>query len=536
MKRSAGLTPLLCVASLAGQVPTWEDLESRGARIARVEILVQDVFDLEDPGENTWIGRVANALHPTTRDAVVRRALTFAVGGAVEARRIHEAERELRSYRFIKDARIDPVYDADGSLVARVVVRDAWTLKASVGFSQVGGQRLWGLGLRDQNLAGFGKDLVFSYASDADRTTQAFQYGDRQFLGSRWTLRASYQFLSDGRSRSLELVRPFKTLEAPWSAELGHSSQSSTLIVRDRLIQVYAASSKLVTATVGGSRLVSLEADRALRLGLLVELQEARYGPLLISGDPALLPPPDLSPRRMQGPALSFEWLQDRFQGYRNLVGMDFVEDQNLGWSGRVILGHYGRNWGSLQPGPFARGSLAKGWAPDPQSLVLLRATASGRELSGTVQDARGSLSLVAYNWSLPSQVWGARLGLDAASRPAPEHQIHLGGEDGLRGYPNFMHLGDRRWVVSIEDRILTQQRWLGILRLGFVVYADVGAIHRRDGGGWSRTYANLGGGFRFGDLKSSLGKVVLVTVAFPLVREPGQDRYQIVVGNVVQF
>ncbi len=45
-----------------------------------------------------------------------------------------------------------------------------------------------------------------------------------------------------------------------------------------------------------------------------------------------------------------------------------------------------------------------------------------------------------------------------------------------------------------------------------------------------------MGGGFRFGDLKSSLGKVVLLTVAFPLVREPGLDRYQLVVGNVVHF
>jgi hypothetical protein len=83
---------------------------------------------------------------------------------------------------------------------------------------------------------------------------------------------------------------------------------------------------------------------------------------------------------------------------------------------------------------------------------------------------------------------------------------------------------------------MLTEQRWLGLVRLGFVAFADAGAIHRLDGTGWSPLYSDVGAGLRMGDLKSSLGKVILVTVAMPLVRQPGQERWQLLFGNTVTF
>lgn len=529
--------PAICLLVLpaAAQAPDWEALELRGVRIGRIETVRRDVFDLEAPGEDTWIGRTANALHPVTRESVVRRVLLFKAGERVDARRIRASERALRACRFFKEARIIPLQAPDGTLVARVEVRDAWTLKASVGFSQVGGQRTWGFSLRDQNLGGFGKDLVFDHESGPDRSTETFKYGDRQFLGSRWTFRATYQIQSDGRARGLELLRPYEAVDTPWGAEAAWSSRTSTLLVRDREALVLAVPSIQEAALFGASRLVHLEGDRALRLGAQVERQDAHYGTpevLVPAGSGRL----DLAPRKLRGPALSLVWYQDRHAEFRNLAGMAFVEDYNLGWEGRLVVGHYGGTWGSLQEGPFLRASLAKGWAPDAQRLLLLRAATAGRSDGGRIQDAQGSTSLTAYAWGSSRHMGAARLALDAVSRPDPEHLLTLGGEDGLRGYPNFLHLGNRRWVLSLEDRILTSRDWLGILRLGFVLYADAGAIRRWDGSGWTRTYANVGGGLRFGDLKSSLGRVVLLTVAFPLVKEPGLDRYQVVVGNLVHF
>ena len=523
-------------ACLAGQAPTWEALEARGARIARVEVRVLAVFDPAVSAESTWVGRTANALHVDTRPSVVRQFLTFGEGSAVEVRRIRESERELRASRFLKDARIEPEVAEDGAVTARVTVRDAWTLKASVGFSQVGGQQRWGFSLRDQNIVGTGKDLIYLYDRGPERTTQTLRYGDRHLFGSRWQLQASYQHLSDGRSWSAGLARPFTSLDTPWAVEAGASAIRSTLLVHDREAQVYTAPSVLRQAQLGAAVRAQLEGDTVLRVGLRLESRQADYGPLTAQADPGRLAPPDLRPRDLRGAALTFEWLEDRFAEFRNIQGTDFVEDHNLGWRGRVALGRYDRSLGSRQEGLFARGDLSKGWLTEGRTLVLLQAGATGRDGVGAPQDQRASLAVATYTGLSSRQALATWVALDAAHDPDPEQPLYLGGEDGLRGYPNFLHLGDRRWLASVEDRILLDQRWLGILRLGFVLYADAGAIRRRDGSGWTRTYANVGGGFRFGDLKSSLGKVVLLTVAFPLVREPGLDRYQLVVGNVVHF
>jgi hypothetical protein len=68
------------------------------------------------------------------------------------------------------------------------------------------------------------------------------------------------------------------------------------------------------------------------------------------------------------------------------------------------------------------------------------------------------------------------------------------------------------------------------------VVYADGGAIHRTDTGRWSRTYVDVGGGLRLGNLKSSVGRVFLLTIAYPLVRDPGTEHHQFVISDVVKF
>jgi len=63
----------------------------------------------------------------------------------------------------------------------------------------------------------------------------------------------------------------------------------------------------------------------------------------------------------------------------------------------------------------------------------------------------------------------------------------------GLRGYPNHYRAGESRWLLAVEDRVITPWRLWGIAQVGFVVYADAGAAAPADG--WTRTYADLGAG-----------------------------------------
>ncbi|HEX9080691.1 MAG TPA: hypothetical protein VF768_00360 [Holophagaceae bacterium] len=534
--RKVWLLAALAAAPLWAAPVSWESLQARGVRLGAIEIRIQNVFDLSDPVQNTWIGRLANTLHLRTREGVIRRMIPFKSGELVDARRIRETERDLRSYRFIKDAHIDPEPRPDGTVAAVVWVRDAWTLKASVGYSQVGGQASWGFALRDRNLLGSGKDLGVCYDRTPDERSTTFLYQDRQLFGSRWTLSAAYQTLSDGRGRGLDLARPFFLLDTPWAVAGSVGDRQSVLRIYDRQQLAFSAPSVAAHASFSAAWLVRLEGATALRLGIQVVGQDQRYGPLDVGPAGPGLALPDLSPRRLRGPALTVSWIQDRYRSFRDLQGMDTPEDYNLGWSGSGVLGLYTRAWGATGDGPFTQVDLAKGWAAGPKRLVLGQGSFSGRYLGARLENALGSTSWTVYDWRWPHQVLAANTQVDATHRPDPENLLSLGGQDGLRGYPNYLHLGDRRWLASVEDRILTDWRWLGMLRAGFVVYADAGAIRRLDGTGWTRPYADLGAGLRFGDLKSSLARVVLLTVAVPLTRQPGQDRYQVLVGNTARF
>ena len=521
---------------LAAQAtPTWEELEARQALIVSIDLRIGEVFDLSLPKENHWIGRTANFLHIETREQVVRRELLFHAGETVNARLIHETERNLRTFRFLKDARIDPQVDETGAVRAVVRTRDAWTLKGSAGFTQVGGQRNFGFSLHEANLLGFGKDLILAHEKTPERSIDTVQYLDRQILGTQWTLDTRYQVLSDGKTRFLELAKPYRGLETPWSMTFRASSSDAIDTVYNLEQAAYTFSTRQESALVEGSMATAALDGRALRLGGGLDLSQSRYGPIqtLAAGS---LPVPQLRDRLLRGVHVSWSLYEDQFRTFVDLVGMTHPEDFNLGWETTISAGSYLRNLGSDVASPFVRASASKGWAPGANSLLLLRTQGAARHESDGWQDVSLNLSLTAYYQGFHYQTQAAYAQMDAVHRPDPGSYLYLGGMEGMRGYGNHLLLGDRRWMTSLEERVNTPYDWLGILRLGFVAYADAGAIRRTDTGRWSRTYVDVGGGLRLGNLKSSVGRVFLLTVAFPLVRDPWTEHHQFIASDIVKF
>ncbi|WP_243293581.1 hypothetical protein [Geothrix mesophila] len=534
--RKAALAGVLVGAMLGAQAPpTWEELEARQARIADIDIRVGDVFDLSLPHENHWIGRTANFLHIQTREQVVRREIPFKPGDPVNARLIHEAERNLRTFRFFKDAQIDPQVDETGAVRAVVRTRDAWTLKGSAGFTQVGGQRNFGFSLHEANFLGYGKDLILSHERTPERSIETMQYLDRQILGTQWTLDSRYQVLSDGKTRYLELSKPYRGLETPWSMTFRASSSDAIQSVYNQELTAYAFASRQEGLLAEGSMATAVLDGRAVRLGGGLDLSRSEHGPIQTL-DAGSLPVPSLTNRRLRGLHVSWSLFEDQFRTFRDLAGMTHSEDYNLGWAASVSVGSHLKSLGSDLDSPFVRISASKGWAPGDSSLILLRTKGAARHEPDGWRDAFATLSLTTYYQGFRAQTQAAYVQLDAVRRPEPESYLYLGGMDGMRGYGNHLLLGDRRWMASLEERVNTSYDWLGILRLGFVAYADAGAIHRTDTGRWSRTYVDVGGGLRLGNLKSSVGRVFLLTIAYPLVREPGTEHHQFVATDVVKF
>jgi hypothetical protein len=531
---AAGVLTLLALSPQTAAT-TWDELEARQVVIADVEIVVNDVFDLSRPSENNWISKLANAAHIETRDRVVRRELLFTAGEPVDAERIRETERNLRRHAFVRDARIVPVRIGAGTVSARVEIDDAWSLLGNLDLSRTGGNLEWSARVDEVNLFGGGKRVFFEHEENIERSANEIGYIDPQFLGSRWVLSAAYGDLSDGSSRVLFVERPYFSIETPYAVGGFITSSERFLTQYNHGQYVNVIPVRRTSAMLFASRAYRVRDRTAYRVGVAFRADESEYDRPVLLG-PERLPVPDTSTRRVRGVSGTWSMVQDRSAAFQNLARIGRTEDYNLGWALSGAGGYFARSLGSVTSAPFGEATLRKGWSSGTASLMFVDTWVRGRHEPDGWRDAASRAAFTVYRRAAAGQTFAAQLSVVSSTRPDSADWLYLGGRDGLRGYVDHFLAGDRRVTASIEDRIITPWRPMGLFQAGFVAYVDAGAIRRADSGAWSRTYANVGAGLRFGLLKSGRGNLILVSVAMPVVREPGIDRLLLVLGNSMGF
>ncbi len=533
----AAIGALILVAATAGSAAaqSWSDLEAQRVVISGIDVVIRDVFDLSRPSENNWIGRAANTLHLETRQHVVRRELLFAVGEVVDARRILETERNLRQLPFVRDARVLPGAVDATSVRARVEVADAWSLQADIELSRTGGNTRWGIEVEELNLFGRGKRLQVEHSQDLERTATGVGYTDPQLFGSRWVASLGYADFSDGSSRALLLERPYHSIETRYAIR-GFAATSERLLTQyNQGEAAIVMPARQIAAALAASYAYRVRNRTAFRVGLTYRSEENRYDDVF-TVRPGLLPDPDASTRRVREIMASWSAVQDRAATFQNLANIGRTEDYNLGWSVAAAAGYAAASWGSIAGAPSAEVSVRKGWRNGPAGLLLVDAASRGRREAGAWRDASAGAALTLYRPVVAGPTIALQFSAVASVRPDVADWLYLGGRNGLRGYVDHFLAGDRRGTFSSEDRLITSWRLLGLVQAGFVAYLDAGAIRRADTGQWSRTYANIGGGLRFGNLKSARSRLLQLSVAVPIVREPGMDRLLLVLGSPITF
>src|ERR1700734_1071314 len=73
-------TAALSSTKAAPAVPSDAELERSHAVIGRIFIHNENIFDLANPKDNNWLGRLADRLHPLTRTRTVSEQLLFHAG------------------------------------------------------------------------------------------------------------------------------------------------------------------------------------------------------------------------------------------------------------------------------------------------------------------------------------------------------------------------------------------------------------------------------------------------------------------------
>ncbi len=527
------LEPLPDLAS----VPDDATLEASGAVIGAIRLRIGNIFDPTLPGEDNTIFQAANYVHIRTREPVIRRRLLFKEGEVYSRRLLEESERLLRSLGFLYDAKVRPVaYDGE-RVDVEVETRDVWTLRAGVNFGRKGGENHTRFGVEEKNFLGFGKHLSVQRSRDVDRVSQLYGYVDPALAGSRMRMELAYLDNSDGYQQSATLERPFYSLDTTWAAGISfdRNDRVDPLYELGQVTSRFRHESRTASAFAGFSR--GLKEGRARRLSAGFTFDRHTFEPV-----PDQTPPSPFPIGRMIAyPWIAFDSVQDGFITVHDLDKIKRTEDLNLAHEGHARLGWgapaFGSDRGRLLFDAFYRAGLQ----PGPGRMILMSAETSGRRSSRGFENTLAGGGVRFFLRDLGRHLFYVSLRTDAAYRLDRESQLLLGGDSGLRGYPLRYQDGDRRVLVTLEQRFYTDWHVFKLFRVGGAVFFDAGRAWfvsapapagRPDLG----LLKDAGFGLRLASSRSSTAAMAHLDFAWALDGDPSIRRFQIFISTRETF
>jgi hemolysin activation/secretion protein len=209
-----------------------------------------------------------------------------------------------------------------------------------------------------------------------------------------------------------------------------------------------------------------------------------------------------------------------------------------------VLLGRSDPTFGGDRKDWIVQSAFSAGWRPTPRHLIQAQVGGSTRWAEDNAEDlvAGGRVRWYARNFG--NQLFYASLGADLAHRLDQEEQLLLGGDSGLRGYPLRYQAGDRRVLLTLEQRFFTNREIFHLAHLGAAVFFDAGQawfvdeLTSRDVdlAQERKILKDVGFGLRLGSSRSSRGGVLHLDVAFPLDGISSIERVQWLVATSDTF
>ena len=512
-------------------MPADADLQRRGARIGRVFVEVDEVF--EEGSALAAPYRMVNGLHVATHRDTVLQQLLFQTGDPYDPRLIAESERLLRSQRYLNEAEIKPVGYDENLVDVLVRVHDVWTLSPGVSFGRKGGENSTRFEFEDTNFLGRGKQATIARSSNVDRSAWRLAYVDPNLLGSRWKLATAYSTLSDGKDTRFSLEQPFYALDTRWSAGLEAFETTNTLS-RYSLGEV-------VERLDMEERYFGLEGglSSGLRNGHVNRvIGGLRYDAHRFSeraDEPAVTLPED---RVLAYPWIGLESIEDEFVSTRNLDQIGRTEDLYLGRQARIELGFAPSAFGSTQDALVLAGALQAGRDLGNERYWINALNLGGRWEEGRIANGRLGMTSRYYHRHSMDRVSFASLATELTSNLDAEEQLLHGGDNGLRGFPLRYQSGTASALLTLEERFYTRWQPLKLVNVGAAVFVDAGRTwgrndHAEKPAGW---LGDVGFGLRLGSARSGLGNVLHIDVAFPVNGPKDIDSVQLLIETRAAF
>jgi len=502
----------------------------RRYRLARINHLRQPVFQ---SAEN-WLERAANRYHPQTREWALAAALIVDEGDMVDRRELAEAERALRRKPFLYDARLLPRALCPDGLVVDVVTRDVWTLVPIVAAELAGGDSYSAVGVTNPNWFGSGKSASLQVFSGEDRDGVAGSFRDPNVAGSRWVLGLQATGADDGHFYAADLSRPFFALNTQRSLGLSASDfdREEGLFLLNTEVWEFDARSKYLEAELGFSRGVIDNRVWRYAVGVAIHQEDFDF-PLAYPFTPA-------QDRDERYPFVGVSLIEDRFDTALNLDRVQRTEDIGVGLRFDARLGWSDSAWGATGERLIGTLSLGDGtWSGDRQLVQYGLSARADYDLEADRFDDVLATASLDYRFSHAARfTFSARGSFTLANNLPVDKQLLLGGARGLRGYPTRYQAGDRRFLLTLEERYYSDLYPFDLFRLGGVIFADVGrAWFEDDPPDWLvfdrsndafDTLANVGVGLRLESTRTRRDVLLHLDFAVPLVDGPNVSAVEV--------
>lgn len=554
---------LLLVAPAAGQgadaglCPT--------GRIGHVFVDNHSIFDTSDPELDPrfrWAYSAANRLHVRTRESVIERELLFQVGDCYSAVMLEESERLLRGHPFIARADVYAIQQPEGGYHVVVDTEDEWSTQVEVRADLSGGFELEGVDVREQNVAGSGRELGVFYRSDDAVRTYGAVFGTPQLLGTRWDMEMAL-----GKTRSGTLVE--QQISYPFLGEFGGWGFRQLLTHRDRLFDYILPRSNtacpadgpdcrvLVPVQERGFHVASLwragERGNLTVFGGGFAFQELSYG-----GEEITLVEGGRYDDRQPAPEELQAEAGQRMEPLRNVRAVVLLGKRNIVWRqlrgldsfrgeedvrlGAEVEVAFARSIPSLRGDNDLYGSIDLYAATAASAAVFAtRVRADARrdyggdpdqyEMKDVFAEGEAFMYLRPGGW-LERHTLLLRVAGAGGWHVRTPFQLTLGGERSLRGWAEEQLPGGRRLILTAEERWFWGWPFPDVVDIGSSLFVDVGRIWPGDApfGADSGWRASLGAGLRT-NFPAGGRNTFRIDAAFPVGRDGGLGKLQLLIG-----
>ncbi len=523
---------ILSIVLTLGALPTlaqncipWSDryFQKTNLIIGKIEVNTGDIFDLTNPKESKLIHQVSNKLHINTQPKVVRRQLLFKEGDTLNRRLLEESERLIRANRFIKDVAITPSQLCDTSdnpsVNITVNTNDRWTLAPGISFGKSGGKNKTGIEIQENNLFGLGKSISLSYKDDSERQETNLRYSDHQFLGSRKHLLASIINNSDGDGYQLNLSLPYYSLNSrrAWGTKNSSIKKENSIYTKGEVSEKVKVDEKVHSAFWGWSK--GLQNNSVNRFKVGWNFTETQYK--------------QLQPITQSYPWFEYEYLHEQYTTRTNFRSMGEVEDVPLGLDFTVEVGLLNSELGSSENHVRLATKVSKGYEFG-KGLAFVHSDLTTYLGEGKLEGETLKLKGELYTFDNDGSDFYFSGTLRTKTNLQEGEQLLLGGETGLRGFPEGYQNGTKSLVLTAEKRFHFDWYPLQLAKFGAVIFADVGTT--RGGNGKAEVLADVGFGLRMIPTRTSNIKAIHLDFAFPIDADKNVDGFQINIKTQKSF